>query len=43
MFLSVSKFKMIGILSNVVHGQVQKSKQKHISSLRSKRFRLVSE
>ena len=25
----VSKFEMIGILLNVVRGQVQKSKQKH--------------
>ena len=31
MFLLVSKFKMIGMLLNVVHGQVQKSKQKHIT------------
>ena len=29
MFLLVSKFKMIGMLLNVVHSQVQKSKQKH--------------
>ena len=31
MFLSVSKFKTIGMLSNVVHGQVQKSQQKQIA------------
>ena len=29
MFLLVIKFKMIGMLLNVVHGQVQKSQQKH--------------
>ena len=29
MFLLVSNFKMIGMLLNVVHGQVQKSWQKH--------------
>ena len=31
MFLLVSKFKMIGMLLNVVNGQVQKSKQNHIT------------
>ena len=31
MFLSVSKFKMIGMLLNVVHSQVQKRQQKHIT------------
>ena len=31
MFLLVSKFKMIGMLLNVVHGQVQKSQQKPIT------------
>ena len=32
MFLLVSiKFKMIGILFNVVQGQVQKSQQKHVT------------
>ena len=31
MFLLVSKFKMTGILLNIVHGQVQKSQQKHIT------------
>ena len=31
MSLLVYKFEMIGILLNVVHGQVQKSKQKHIT------------
>ena len=33
MFLLVSKFKMIGMLLNVVHGQVQKKtkKKKHIT------------
>ena len=31
MFLLVSKFKMIGMLLNFVHGQVQKSQQKHIT------------
>ena len=31
MFLLVIKFKAIGILLNVVHGQVQESKQKHIT------------
>ena len=31
MFLSVSKFKMIGMLLNVVHSQVQKRRQKHIT------------
>ena len=29
MFLLVSKFKMIGMLLNVVHGQVQKSYEKY--------------
>ena len=29
MFLLVSNFKMIGMLLNVVYGQVQKSQQKH--------------
>ena len=32
MFLLVSKFKMIGMLLNVVHSQVQKSGQKHIKN-----------
>ena len=31
MFLLVSKFKMIGMLLNVVHGQFQKSYQKRIT------------
>ena len=31
MFLLVSKFKMIGMLLNVVNGQVEKSKQNHIT------------
>ena len=31
MLLLVNKFKMIGMLLNVVHGQVQKSEQKHIT------------
>ena len=31
MFLLVSKFKMIGMLLNVVHCQVQKSQRKHIT------------
>ena len=31
MFLLVTKFKMIGMLLNVVHRQVQKSEQKHIT------------
>ena len=31
MFLSVRKFKMIGMLLNVVHSQVQKRQQKHIT------------
>ena len=31
MFLLVSNFKMIGMLLNVVHGQVQKSQQKSIT------------
>ena len=31
MFLLVSNFKMIGMLLNVVQGQVQKSQQKHIT------------
>ena len=30
MFILVSKFKMMGMLLNVVHGQVRKSEQKHI-------------
>ena len=31
MFLLVNKFKMIGMLLNIVNGQVQKSQQKHIT------------
>ena len=31
MFLLVNNFKMIGMLLNVVHGQVQKSEQKPIT------------
>ena len=31
MFILVSKCKMIGMLLNVVHGQVRKSEQKHIT------------
>ena len=31
MFPLVNNFKMIGMLLNVVHGQVQKSKQKDIT------------
>ena len=31
MFVWVIKFKMIGMLLNVVHGQVQKSEQKNIA------------
>ena len=31
MFLLVNNFKMIGMLLNVVHGQVQKSEQRHIT------------
>ena len=31
MYILVSKFKMIGMLLNVVHCQVRKSEQKHIT------------
>ena len=31
MFILVSKCKMIGMLLNVVHGQIRKSEQKHIT------------
>ena len=31
MFILVSKCKMIGMLLNVVHGQVRKSERKHIT------------
>ena len=31
MFLLVSKFKMIEMQLNLVHGQVQNSKEKHIT------------
>ena len=31
MFLLVSKFKMTGTLLNIVHGQVQKRYEKHVT------------
>ena len=38
MFLLVNKYKMIGILLHVVHGQVQKSEQKRIIAKETNRF-----